>query len=534
VSFLNPPPGTVPHGPPAGPDPSTPNGREAQNVIGPKYELDEPAFTKGAAVIEEPESAPIERSGVESSQSRLEGLGYQQELHRTLRVPGVVGIAMSNVSPTLAVLLLSSGVFVVGGSFAIGANLILAVVVMMIALCLAELAAVYPLAGGIYSLVRNVLPEPISWITMFNFLMQGIAVPASIALGIPGFIKDIFPSFPSTSVVALILLLIAAGIALLTVKTGAWVMGVMVVIELTVLTIVTVGALLHPHQSLTNLTFHPQVLSGGHLVVVGGAVILATLAPAFTVINGYDAALSFSEELEGNSRAVAKAVIISAALSCILIIVPLVAGMVAAPSLNAFFKAPNPVVYSVQAALGSNARYLVDVGAAIALFNGMLALLMYFGRVLYSTGRDGAWPRIISEAFGSLNRFRAPAVGVLTLTVASGILIFTSALNFLIIFSGTVIAAVYLAIGLAAFWSRISQAGIERPYRMPVWPVAPVIVVGFTALALAKQESKYLLAECVLCAVALLAWLGSRFVWGQQRDVARPEDGAAPDIRVGL
>ena len=90
--------------------------------------------------------------------SRLEQLGYSQQLERRLNIPEVVGLAMADVSPTMAVLFLSAGVFFVGGTFSIGAGLILSVVVVFIALCLGELAGMFPIAGGMYSLVRRVLP----------------------------------------------------------------------------------------------------------------------------------------------------------------------------------------------------------------------------------------------------------------------------------------------------------------------------------------------------------------------------------------
>ena len=443
--------------------------------------------------------------------SRLEELGYTQTLARRLSVTEVVGLAMADVSPTMAVLFLTAGVFVVGGTFSIGASLILSVVVVMIALCLAELAALFPIAGGMYSLVRQVLPGPFSWITTFNYLIQGVVIPASIALGIVGFLKDLFPGFGVPDTVAAVLLLaLATAIAVTKVEAGAWATAVMVVVELIVLAIITIGALLHPHQSLTEVTFHPTMMDGGELTAVTVAVMLATLAPVFNVINGYDAALGFSEELKGGERKVAKTVVISAVLACILIVVPLTCAVVAAPDLKEFFSAPAPVVYSVEASLGSSARIIVDVGASIALFNAMLSLLMYFGRGVYTTGRDGIWPTAVNHAIGKLNRFRAPAAGVLVLAVPAAVLVFTSALNFLIIFAGTVIAAVYLCIGLAALYSRRSHPNEDRPYNLPLWPVPPLVVIVFTAVALATQEKKYLVAEGALVVVALGCWLASR------------------------
>jgi amino acid transporter len=444
-------------------------------------------------------------------QSRLEQLGYSQQLERRLNIPEVVGLAMADVSPAMAVLFLSAGVFFIGGTFSIGAGLILSVVVVLISLCLAELAGMFPIAGGMYSLVRRVLPGPLSWITMFNYLIQGVVIPASIALGMVGFLRDLFPGlgFPDT-VIAIVLLALATGLALTKVEVGAWATAAMVVVECIVLGIITVAAFAHPHQQLAEVTFHPTVLSNGELVAVGFAVMLATLAPAFNVINGYDAALGFSEELKGGERNIAKAVIISAVLACVLIMVPLIAAVVAAPDLKEFFNAPAPVVYSVEASLGDNARIIIDIGVTIALFNAMLSLLMYFGRGVYTTGRDGVWPVAANRIIGSINRFRAPGVGILLLAVPAGVLVFTSALNFLIIFAGTVIAAVYFCIGMAALWSRRSLPDEPRPYKMPLWPLPPLVVIGFTGIALATQELQYLIAEVVLITLALAAWAGSK------------------------
>ncbi|OBF29446.1 amino acid permease [Mycobacterium sp. ACS1612] len=445
------------------------------------------------------------------TRSRLEQLGYSQQLERRLNIPEVVGLAMADVSPTMAVLFLSAGVFVVGGTFSIGAGLLLSVVVVLIALCLGELAGMFPIAGGMYSLVRRVLPGPLSWITMFNYLIQGIVIPASIALGIPGYLRDLFPSFgiPDTAA-AVVLLALATALALTKVEVGAWATAAMVVVECVVLGIITVAALLHPHQPLAQVTFHPTVLSNGELVAVGAAVMLATLAPAFNVINGYDAALGFSEELKGGERNIAKAVIISAVLACLLIMIPLISAVVAAPDLKEFFNAPAPVIYSVEASLGDKARIIIDVGVIIALFNAMLSLLMYFGRGVYTTGRDGVWPPAVNRILGSINRFRAPGAGVMLLAIPAAVLIFTSALNFLIIFAGTVIAAVYFCIGLAALWSRRSMPNEPRPYKMPLWPLPPLVVIGFTGIALATQERQYLIAEVVLICLALSAWFGSK------------------------
>ena len=460
------------------------------------------------------------------ARNRLEELGCEPQLRRRLKVWHVVGLAMADVSPTMAVLFLTAGVFFVGGTFAVGASLLLAVVVTLIALCLAELAAMYPVAGGMYSLVRYVLPGPVTWITMFNYLIQGIVIPASIALGVATFLQDLIPALDAipTPALALLSLVLATAIALLTVEVGAWLTFVMVVVELVVLAIVTIAAFANPQRGVGEVVFEPVVLSGDAITAVTFGVMLATLAPAFNVINGYDATLGFSEEMIGGERSIPKAVVSAAVLASLFILVPLIAAVVAAPDLRAFFNAEAPIVYSVEQALGPGARYIVGFGAAVALFNAMLALLMYFGRGFYTTGRDGIWPPPISRVLARVNRFGVPAAGILALAVPAGVLIFLTALDFLIIFSGTVIAAVYFCIGLAAIWSRVGQRDEPRPYRMPLWPLPPIIVVVFTGIALALQEPRYLIAELVLAAIAVVFWAVSKTWAGAQKSTETPAE----------
>jgi amino acid transporter len=123
-----------------------------------------------------------------------------------------------------------------------------------------------------------------------------------------------------------------------------------------------------------------------------------------------------------------------------------------------------------------------------------------------------------------VNRFRVPAAGILALAVPAGVLIFATALDFLIIFSGTIIAAVYFCIGLAAIWSRIGQRHEPRPYRMPLWPLPPIVVVAFTGIALVLQEREYLIAELVLAVIGVALWAVSKTWASAQKSTETPAE----------
>jgi len=142
--------------------------------------------------------------------------------------------------------------------------------------------------------------------------------------------------------------------------------------------------------------------------------------------------------------------------------------------------------------------------------NGALSLLMYFARGVFATGRDKLWPRAVNQRLGSLNSKGVPGWGVLVLVVPAIPLLFVSQLDWLIIFSGTMITAVYFCVGLAAFWSRIKDRTSPRPFRMPLWPLPAIIVTVFTGFALWQQETQYLVGEGVVVAGGIVLFALSK------------------------
>lgn len=441
---------------------------------------------------------------------------HAHELRRRLKVHHVVLLAMADASPAMAVLLLTAGVFQVGGTFGVGAMLILSVIVMLIAMCLGELASIYPSTGGSYSMVRNVLPEPFAWITLFNFVTQGIVIPAALLLGIPIFLKNLFPWITvSNEVIAYVLLAVSAVIAMTKVEIGANVNIAILMVQLVVVGLIVLAAIVAPVQDPLEVVFNPVHLSNGQLIPVTLAVVFATLAPAFNVLNGYDAVCGFVEELVGGAAAVGRAVIYAALLASILITIPLFAGVVAAPDLVTFLQSDAPIVMSVEAALGPWASTIVNIGVIAALFNASLTLQMYFARGVFASARDGLWPPAVGAKLAELNRFRSPGWALVALIGPTIFLIMMSSLDWLILFAGTMIATVYFFVGVAAFWSRISQKEIHRPFRMPFWPLPPLVVVGFTGYALVTQTTDFLIGELVLAGIAVGMWALSKLWRGR-------------------
>ncbi|MDQ4141114.1 MAG: APC family permease [Bacteroidota bacterium] len=438
---------------------------------------------------------------------RLEQLGYQPQLRRRLHVWHVVGLALALISPTVTVFLLATALFSQSGTFAIGAIFIISLVVILIMLIIAELGAMYPVTGGVYSLTQRVLPGPFMWVIAFNVLVIGLSFLAITCLGFAPFLKNLISGFAVPDrVIAILVLMLATAISLIKVELGAIINAILIVVECMAIGTLLAAGFFHPHQSLSEVLIHPSRLEGLHLVPVSASLMLATLPGAFYMVAAPEIVLGFSEELVGDAKTLVRAVVVTVLLALSLILIPLTAAVIAAPDLVSFLESPTPVVYSVQQAFGNKTAFIINLCICIALFTAMIATLMYFPRLLFAMGRDGMGWSEFTYLVSSLNRFSVPGAAILIIAFIAFLLLFVSALNWLVAFGGTLLTIQYFIVGLMGLWSRIKFPQELRPYRMPFWPILPIIVILFTTFVLGNQETQYLVSSLLLDTGAVLAW----------------------------
>lgn len=443
---------------------------------------------------------------------RMLELGYRPQLRRRLRTWHVAGLAIALFGPTASVVIFSTTVFYVGGIFATHATLIVNLFAIPLALIFAELGALYPLTGGIYSLTSRVLPGAFKWIAAFNVLVIGLGFLAAASIGIVPFLSYLVPAlgFVPDEILEVIVLLTATGIALIKVELGALINAVLIIVECIALGTITLAAVLHPHQSLIEILIHPVMLKDSQLVSVYPGVMLVTLPATFIILAAPELVLGFSEEIKGGAKTLARTVIFTTLLMIPLIVVPMFAAVISAPDLITFLQSPSPVAYTIQQAFGRQMATIVNLCVTVSLFTSMIGALMYFPRLFYATGRDGLWWKGLSRHITLLNRHRVPGTAVLIMTFITVLLIFVSAFNWLVILIGSCMATLYFMVGLMGLWTRIKHPNERRPYLMPWWPMFPVIVIIFAAFVLYNQDTEHLVGSIILDVVAVLVWYSKK------------------------
>jgi amino acid transporter len=254
---------------------------------------------------------------------------------------------------------------------------------------------------------------------------------------------------------------------------------------------------LHVHQSLSTFT-HPHMAAGtSGIGPVATSAIIAALATALFSVNGYDSAINFSEETEGEASSVGKAVVLAASIGIVFEVIPFIGVLLGTANLPAFLHSTTPVTDVVRTSFGHTAVDIVTWGAILAIFNASLAITLQFARVTYASGRDMAWPAPISKALSYVNpRFKMPWVATMFVGVTGAILCAQSSLLSVVTFTAVLIIILYALIAISALVSRVRQKDLERPFRMPLWPVSPVIALVGVGLAISQQKG----SDLIICA----------------------------------
>jgi amino acid transporter len=412
---------------------------------------------------------------------------YQHGLRRAINTLGNVAISVSGITPTASVFIIAPVAFAAQGTGTFWAFVIAGVIGIGMAMCWGELGSAFPVVGGSYSLVSRVLGRPTGFVVFVLVLVTAIIIPSSIALGAGQYLSVIWPG-ENPNLIGAAIMVVTAIIAMLTIELNARVTGLFLSLELLVVLVVTILGFTHVHQSPSTLIFPHTYDAQGHSFPLALGAVLTGVATAVYAYNGYDSPIIYSEETRGPQRNVARAVFWSLTITVAAELIPVVAALLAAPSLAKLTTAATPMQYMITAVGGSTLNTIISLGVALAIFNATLAIILGFGRILYSSGRDRAWPEPISGWMAAIHpRFRTPWVATAFVGLVGAVLTAVSSLAALVTFTGVTLVVIYALIALSAVVSRVRQRGLFRPYRMPLWPLPPLVALAGLVIVATQQ-----------------------------------------------
>jgi amino acid transporter len=433
------------------------------------------------------------------------GRGYQQQLARRLKVAGNLTITLAVIGPAASVFAIGSIALGQQGSGAFLAFLIAAVISACLAAAWAELGALYPTAGGLYGIVARVLGRRAGFLALTLQLALFVIVPSAFALAAGQYVAALWPAI-SPRTAALVLLAAAAAQALAGIRFNAAVTATFLALELTIILVVSVLGFANADWSLAGTLIDPRVdAAADSAAPISPRTLLAGVVLGLGAYAGYGGAVIFSEETRGPRRGIARAVLGALGVAVIAELLALAAALLGAPSQAQLTTAAAPMSYLVRSLGGERLVTIVTLALVATFFNILLAVLLEYARILYSTGRDRAWPEPLSRTLGRIHpRTRTPVVA--TLAIGAAALALTAASDYAaaITFASLTVVVTFALIALSALASRLRQPRLTRPYRMPLWPLTPLVALAGVAVTVVLQTSRDLAIVAAILAAGTL------------------------------
>ncbi|MFF3313549.1 APC family permease [Streptomyces sp. NPDC002952] len=365
----------------------------------------------------------------------LATFGYRQELSRSLGSFSAFAAGFSFASILTTAFQLFGLGYSFGGSRLFWSWLAVFLGQSLVALCFAELASCYPLAGSVYEWTKYVGGSFISWLAGWLMLIGCILAFGAAAIALRVVLPALYqgfqivgndPSITSSSGATNAVLL---GLILIALTTTANAAGVRIVAPLN--DIGVVSEILGLAVLLGGLV--PAAVRGPRVVVIDhharqsaspgtAGLLMAALMPAY-VMYGFDNAASVAEETMSPRKTAPRAVLRALALSGVIGLALLLLALMAAPSLTDGRLATQGVPYVIANVLDGTLGKVLLADVALAVMVCTLTIQTGTVRLFYAMGRDSSLP--FSQVLAKVSpRTGAPVCpAVISGALASGMLL---------------------------------------------------------------------------------------------------------------
>lgn len=361
-------------------------------------------------------------------------------------------------------------------------------VTLLTAFAYAELASAIPQAGGGYSYVRRAFPGAVGFTAGWMLWFAYTVACSLYALGFAGYFWEFFlkyiPSFSEAvfgiagehAAVLLITLLVGFVFVRLNVR-GAEVTGkaenYLTVSKIVVLAIFIGYGLRRvlqvPEQVTSSFTpFFPEGMGG----------VIVAMGLTFIAFEGYDLIATVAEEIKEPEKNIPRATFISLGITIVIYLLILFVSLAAVnpPNMPSWqFLGEFQETAIVRAA----EDFMPAFGVALIVFGGLLstmsalnATVMAASRVAFSMGRDNLLPQRMAVIDPVR---RTPKVAI----IVTGVIVVVMAMALPLEAVGSAASLIFLLtfalVNLSLIVLRRKEPDIPRRYRVPLYPIVPIL-----------------------------------------------------------
>lgn len=345
------------------------------------------------------------------------------------------------------------------------------------ALCYAELATAYSHAGGEYHYLRRAYGTSTAF--LFGWARLSVITTGSIALlafVFGDYMQQLAPldfvgPVPGSAVYAFAIVMAVSVVNLLGIRAGAAAQTWLTVAEIGGLALIVAAAALFGGEDAAGAASPPAPAASGSF---GLAMVFVLLT-----YGGWNEAAYLSAEVRDSRRNMVRA------LACSIAIITLVYLLVIwaywrVLGTNGMAASPAVAAEAMRIALGPAGDVMMSLLVAVSALTSINATVIVGARTSYALGRD--W-RILAP-LGRWNAERGtPDVALMLQCLATLLLVAMGAaagggFRSMVEFTAPVFWLFFLMSGVALFVLRWREPATPRPFRVPLYPLLPLLFCG--------------------------------------------------------
>jgi amino acid transporter len=359
------------------------------------------------------------------------------------------------------------------------------------AICYAEMASSVPVSGSTYSYAYATLGEIVAMGVAACLLLEYGVSTAAVAVGWSGYLNEALRNLtgielpheilaapwdaepgvinlPAVVLVALCAILLIRGAS-----ESARVNAIMVVIKLTVLAMFIVIAFT-AFDSNHFADFAPFGFAG--VATAAGTIFFSFI--------GLDAVSTAGDEVKDPQRTMPRALIAALLIVITFYVLVAIAAVGAQPWQDFEGQTEAGLARILEAVTGNTVwGTILALGAVISIFSVTLVTLYGQTRILFAMGRDGMLPNMFARVSP---RTQTPVQNTIIVAIVVALLAALVPLDYLIdvVSIGTLTAFVVVSLGVIIL--RYREPNLPRAFKVPGFPVTPILSILACAYILAS------------------------------------------------
>lgn len=388
------------------------------------------------------------------------------------------------------------------------------------ALCYSELSSSFPNAGGDYHFLKLAFGKRFS----FLFAWARITVTQTGSMAILSYIAgdyitQILPlgSFSSTYY-ALIIIITLSLFNILGIQFGTGIQKLLTFIQfIGIIIIVVVGLSAEPITSIgvreSHTQFAPSLTSSISLALI---FVLLTFG-------GWNEAAYISSELKRGSKKITFVLVASIILiTSIYLLINI--SFLRILGLEGVANSEAVGVDMMSATLGDNGVVLIGLLVVLSALTSLNTTIFTGARSNYALGKDFKTLSFLGKWNGKKS---APINSLITQGIIAIILVFfgaftRSGFESMVDFTAPVFWFFFLSTGISLFVLRKKHPNINRPFKVPLYPLTPILFIVFCGYMLYSSLSYTGIGSILSVAVLFTGWVFS-LLFGKQKPLETKE-----------